>query len=147
MRVVFTPVVPASGSSNQWQAAFYDEATSSTVPVAEIDLEFDDSRTGRGGLLAVTPVGALPYDATTGIATVTVADGPIDEILRRYAEDRELEGHPGWRGERKKARRERRRRKREARRLVAAGAVVGADDIDDDDADDGLTDSPRPVQP
>jgi flagellar hook protein FlgE len=81
MRVVFTPVVPASGSSNQWQAAFYDEATSSTVPVAEIDLEFDASRTGRGGLLAVTPVGALPYDATTGIATVTVADGPIEVFI------------------------------------------------------------------
>jgi flagellar hook protein FlgE len=81
MRVEFTPVVPASGSSNQWRVSFYDSATSASVPVAELDLAFDATRGGRGGLLAVTPVGAVPYDPATGIAQVTVADGPIDVFL------------------------------------------------------------------
>lgn len=53
-----------------------------------------------------------------------VADGPIDEILALYTKDREAEGHPGWKGERKKARRERRRRRREAKRLEASGEQV-----------------------
>jgi len=78
MRVVFTPTVPATGASNQWRASFFDSATSATVPVAELDLVFDDSRTGRGDLLSVTPVGGVPYDPITGNVQVTVADGPID---------------------------------------------------------------------
>ncbi len=78
MRVVFTPVVPATGASNQWRVSFYDSATSATVPVAELDVEFDATRTGRGSLLSVTPVGAVSYDPVTGIAQVIVADGPID---------------------------------------------------------------------
>jgi flagellar hook protein FlgE len=81
MRVEFTPVVPATGTSNQWRVAFYDSATSATVPVAELDVEFDASRTGRGALLSVAPVGAVPYDPITGIAQVTVADGPIDIFI------------------------------------------------------------------
>lgn len=78
MRAVFTPTVPAAGSSNQWRLSVYDSATSATVPVAEYDAVFDASRTGRGALLAVTPVGAASYDAATGTARVVVADGPID---------------------------------------------------------------------
>ena len=50
-------------------------------------------------------------------------DGPIDEILASYTADRESEGHPGWKGERKAARRERRARRREAKRLLAAGEI------------------------
>jgi flagellar hook protein FlgE len=81
MRVEFTPVVPATGVSNQWRVSFYDGATSDVVPVAEIDVEFDASRTGRGALLAVTPVGTIPYDPVTGLATVSVADGPIEVFI------------------------------------------------------------------
>ncbi|MFQ5566863.1 MAG: flagellar hook-basal body complex protein, partial [Paracoccaceae bacterium] len=81
MRIEFTPTVPATGTSNQWRVTFFDDATSATVPVAELDVVFDASRTGRGSLLSVTPVGALPYDPVTGIATVTVADGPIDVFI------------------------------------------------------------------
>ena len=54
---------------------------SATVPVAELNIEFDASRTGRGGLLSVTPVGALPYDPVTGITQITVDDGPIDIFI------------------------------------------------------------------
>jgi flagellar hook protein FlgE len=81
MRVAFTPVVPATGASNQWRMSFYDSATSDTIPVAEIDLEFDATRGGRGSLLSVTPLAGVPYDATTGTAQGTVADGPIDVFI------------------------------------------------------------------
>ncbi|MEE8455778.1 MAG: flagellar hook-basal body complex protein [Limibaculum sp.] len=81
LRVVFTPVVPGAGSSNQWRVSFFDSATDPVVPVAEYDLVFDESRTGRGALLSVTPVGAVPYDPLTGIAQVTVANGPIDVFI------------------------------------------------------------------
>jgi flagellar hook protein FlgE len=67
LRAVFTPTVPASGSSNQWQVSFFDSATDPAVPIAELDLAFDDSRTGRGALLSVTPVGGVPYDPVTGV--------------------------------------------------------------------------------
>jgi flagellar hook protein FlgE len=81
IRAEFTPIVPAVGSSNQWQVAFFDSATSATVPIAEYDLVFDATRTGRGSLLSVTPVGAAPYDPLTGISQVTVADGPINIFI------------------------------------------------------------------
>jgi ABC-2 type transport system ATP-binding protein len=66
-----------------------------------------------------------------------VADGEIGEVLARYSADRELEGHPGWKGERKAARRERRQRRRQAKRLAAAGLAPAPDlDLDDDDTDE-----------
>ena len=81
LRVEFTPVVPAAGASNQWRASFYDSADGGTVPVAEIDVEFDASRSGLGALLSVTPVGAVPYDPATGLAQINVVDGPIDIFI------------------------------------------------------------------
>ena len=81
MRIEFTPVVPLTGTSNQWRVTFFDSATSATVPIAEIDVEFDATRTGRAGLLSVTPFAGLPYDPVTGLATVTVADGPIEVFI------------------------------------------------------------------
>lgn len=81
LRAEFTPVVPATGTSNQWIVSFFDSATSATVPVAELNVEFDATRTGGGGLLSVTPVGAVPFDPVTGITQVTVADGPIDIFI------------------------------------------------------------------
>ena len=75
-----------------------------------------------------------------------VADGEIGEILAKYSEDRQLEGHPGWKGERKAARRERRKRRREARRLAAAGLAPPPEiDLDDEDDADDLTGRQQPV--
>ena len=64
-------------------------------------------------------------------------DGPIDEILASYTADRESEGHPGWKGERKAARRERRARRREAKRLIADGELpASANPLLDEEGDD-----------
>ena len=72
-----------------------------------------------------------------------VADGDIGDVLTQYAADREMEGHPGWKGERKKARRERRRRRREAEQLAAAGALPAADDLDIDEDDEDVAEPDR----
>jgi ABC-type multidrug transport system ATPase subunit len=71
------------------------------------------------------------------------ADGDIGEVLQQYNADREIEGHPGWKGERKKARRERRRRSRQARRLAATRVAPVNDDLLYDDDGDGVPESPR----
>ncbi len=65
------------------------------------------------------------------------ADGEIGEVLERYSADRDIEGHPGWKGERKQARRDRRRRRREAERLSAAG-LLPAPEIDLDEEGEDL---------
>src|SRR4051812_22928055 len=65
-----------------------------------------------------------------------VLDADIDDVLTRYAEDRAFEGHPGWKGERKKAKQQRRTRRRAARKLAREGgaSIVDADpDLEEDD--------------
>lgn len=74
-----------------------------------------------------------------------VGDGPIDEILQQYTNDRETEGHPGWKGERKKARRQRRRRKLEAKQLAAAG-LAPPPDLDLDEEDEGIPETEAPTK-
>ena len=70
-----------------------------------------------------------------------VADGSIEEILQIYANDREIEGHPGWKGERKNARLQRRRRRRAAEKLRAEG-MLPTDDGDIDEEDEGQPEPP-----
>ena len=81
----YTPVVPATGVSNQWTLSISD---SSSGLVADFDLTFDGSRAGAGELLTATASAANPvdpqgagttasYDATTGLLTLYVPDGPI----------------------------------------------------------------------
>jgi len=76
--LTFTPTVPATGESNTWRMSVVDSETGA-APIGEYDLVFDDSRTGGGTLLSVTPVsGTGTYDSATGIIDLTVAGGPLD---------------------------------------------------------------------
>jgi hypothetical protein len=63
-------------------------------------------------------------------------------VLTRYAEDRALEGHPGWKGERKKAKLQRRKRRRGARQLARAGLAPPLDGDPDLEEDDIPTTNP-----
>lgn len=88
LRVVYTPTLPVAPSivsTNEWTLTIFDNATSTTTPVAELELTFDGSRTGQGQLLsadldATTPIGNA-YDTTTGIVVIDTIDGPIDFFL------------------------------------------------------------------
>lgn len=86
LQIDYTPVVPATGSSNQWNMSITDSASGL---VADYDLTFDGTRNGPGSLLSATPSALNPtdplgvgttavYDATTGALTINVVDGPVE---------------------------------------------------------------------
>ena len=86
LQIDYTPVIPATGLSNQWNVAFTDSASGL---VADFDMTFDGSRNSPGSLLTATPSGANPvdpqgagttavFDPTTGSITIHVLDGPIE---------------------------------------------------------------------
>ena len=82
LEFTFTPVVPAAGTSNQWSLEIVDSADPATI-IGQYDLEFDDARTLGGTLLNVGDVTGGPYDAATGILTITAPSGPIDINIGR----------------------------------------------------------------
>ena len=81
LEITFTPNVPGTGASNAWQMNIVDSETG-TAPIATYDLVFDDSRTGGGTLLSVSPL--TGYDTSTGIIDLTVAGGPMELGIGAY---------------------------------------------------------------
>ena len=77
LSVVFTPTVPATGSSNAWTMTITDSASGGAT-VGEYSLTFDDSRGGGGTLATVTTVSGGAYDPANGTFDVNVAGGPIN---------------------------------------------------------------------
>lgn len=78
LQMVFTPTVPATGSSNAWTLEVNDSATpTASNPVATFALTFDDTRGAGGSLLSVTPTLPATFDAVTGKAAFSVAGGPM----------------------------------------------------------------------
>jgi len=74
--ITFTPVVPATGSTNAWSMVIRDSASGNTI-VGQYDLTFDANR-GTGGTLAtLTTVSGGAYNAADGTLALTVAGGPI----------------------------------------------------------------------
>lgn len=82
LNVSFTPVVPATGSSNTWSAQVFDAAsTTPTTPIAQFDLTFDNSP-GTGGTIATVTAGTgATWDSATGIISTATASGPLDIFL------------------------------------------------------------------
>ena len=77
LNVTFTPVVPATGESNQWTMTITDSASGNAM-VGEYTLTFDTSRANGGTLASVATVSGGAYDPATGTIDVTVAGGPIN---------------------------------------------------------------------
>jgi flagellar hook protein FlgE len=77
LSATFTPVVPLTGSSNQWTVTLTDGASGGAT-VGQYTLTFDDTRGGGGTLLSVTNTVGGAYNATTGSMTINVAGGPIE---------------------------------------------------------------------
>ncbi|GAB5459081.1 MAG: flagellar hook protein FlgE [Henriciella sp.] len=74
----FTPFVPTSGSSNQWQVQVYDSSGDPTVSLGGLDLIFDDSAATGGRLLSGTASGGISYDDTTGLVSVNLPHGLVE---------------------------------------------------------------------
>ncbi|HMO70202.1 MAG TPA: flagellar hook-basal body complex protein [Paracoccaceae bacterium] len=76
LRFTFTPVVPVSGSSNQWTLEIADSALGG-ASVGEYLLTFDDTRGTGGRLASVSTISGGSYDPLTGTIPLTVGGGPL----------------------------------------------------------------------
>jgi flagellar hook protein FlgE len=76
LEVTFVPVVPGSGSSNQWTMQIRDSAGGFNL-IGEYNLTFDDSRGAGGTLASVTVVSGGAYNPADGTLALTVAGGPM----------------------------------------------------------------------
>jgi flagellar hook protein FlgE len=78
----FTPVVPASGASNQWNVEVFDSASATpTTAIASFGATFDSSPTAGGSLLSVAAGAGASYNAATGEVSVTTASGPLSIVV------------------------------------------------------------------
>ncbi len=76
LEVSFQPVVPATGSSNQWTMQVRDSASGGAL-IGEYALTFDDSRGAGGTLASVAVVSGGAYNPADGTIALTVAGGPM----------------------------------------------------------------------
>ena len=78
--IIFTPSVPATGSTNEWTMTLTDSAQPG-VTIGEYILTFDDSRASGGTLATVTDAAGSAggtYDPATGAFIVSVEGGPME---------------------------------------------------------------------
>ena len=83
--VTFTPIVPTTGSSNQWTLVLRDSAQGNAV-IGEYTLTFDDTRGNGGTLATVAVVSGGAYNATDGTLALTVAGGPLSMKIGKLAD-------------------------------------------------------------
>jgi flagellar hook protein FlgE len=76
LEITFVPVVPVSGSSNQWTMQLRDSASGNAL-IGEYTLTFDDTRGAGGTLASVSVVSGGAYNAGDGTVAVNVAGGPL----------------------------------------------------------------------
>ena len=75
----FTPVIPASGSSNEWAVEISDSQTDPALnPIASFTATFDATSALGGTLASVTNLVGSTFDGTTGILELSTAGGPIE---------------------------------------------------------------------
>jgi flagellar hook protein FlgE len=85
LNVSFTPVVPGTGSSNQWTMVIEDSAQSGP-PIGVYTVTFDDTRGAGGTLLSVVAVSGGAYNAADGTLDLTVAGGPLTMTIGRLGD-------------------------------------------------------------
>jgi len=72
----FTPVVPATGASNQWQMTVRDSGANGAI-IGEYTLNFDTSQATGGTLSSIATITGGAYDPATGAIALPVAGGTI----------------------------------------------------------------------
>ncbi|WP_333831086.1 flagellar hook protein FlgE [Pararhodobacter sp.] len=85
----FTPVIPATGTSNEWTVTITDSASGAVV--GEYIMQFDDTPPNAGRMMSITqpaPATGAPYDPVTGELAVTMGSQTISlDIGRLNASD------------------------------------------------------------
>lgn len=85
LNVSFTPIIPATGSSNQWTLVMRDSAQAGAI-VGQYTLTFDATR-GNGGTLAnVAVTSGGSYNSTTGVLDIAVAGGPLSIAIGKLGD-------------------------------------------------------------
>lgn len=85
LEVTFIPVVPGSGSSNQWTMEIRDSASGGAL-IGEYGLTFDDSRGAGGTLASVTVISGGAYNSADGTLALTVDGGPMSVGIGRLGD-------------------------------------------------------------
>jgi flagellar hook protein FlgE len=85
LQVTFIPIVPATGSSNQWTMQLRDSASGNAL-IGEYTLTFDATRGAGGTLASVTAVSGGAYNAGDGTVSVNVAGGPLSIGIGRLGD-------------------------------------------------------------
>ena len=75
--VTFTPNVPGTGASNQWDLTLTDSASGGAV-IGQYTLTFDTTQATGGSLLSVAAISGGAYNAATGSVIVNVNGGPME---------------------------------------------------------------------
>lgn len=79
----FSPVVPASGASNQWSVEVFDSAGDPATSIGDLDIQFLDSTAAGGRIGSVTAANGATYDPATGRVSITLEHGPVDVFIGR----------------------------------------------------------------
>jgi flagellar hook protein FlgE len=79
----FTPVVPGSGSSNEWNVQFFDSAGDPVTSIGDLNIVFDDTAANGGRIDSATASGGVSYNASTGRLSMTLEHGPIEVFIGR----------------------------------------------------------------
>jgi flagellar hook protein FlgE len=85
LQVSFVPVVPGTGSSNQWTMQIRDSASNNAL-IGEYSLTFDDSRGAGGTLASVSVVSGGAYNPADGTLALTVDGGPLTVGIGRLGD-------------------------------------------------------------
>ncbi|NNU15364.1 flagellar hook-basal body complex protein [Parvularcula sp. ZS-1/3] len=78
INAVFTPIVPATGFSNQWQVDLVDQSQTPPASVGQLNLSFNDTNPGGGTINSVIASGGATYDIATGQVGITWLDAGND---------------------------------------------------------------------
>lgn len=79
----FSPVVPANGSSNQWQVEIYDSAGDPATSIGTLTIDFDDTSANPGRITGVAGANGATYDAATGEVSINLPHGPVSVFIGR----------------------------------------------------------------
>lgn len=79
----FTPTVPASGSSNQWQVQIFDSAGNLATSIGDLAIEFTDTPTSGGRIASATASNGASYDPATGRVSLNLGHGPVEVFIGR----------------------------------------------------------------
>ncbi len=83
LNMQFTPVVPGTGASNQWQVEIFDNAGNPAVSIGDLDVTFSDTAANGGRIDTATASNGATYDPATGRLSVNLAHGPVEIFVGR----------------------------------------------------------------